>query len=182
MLQTELSTFDNSWYDTGASLVKRSLWYFVNVVIFRNPFCLSSRFKVFLLRCFGAKTGKGIVIKPEVNIKYPWKLSIGNNVWIGEAVWIISFDLVQIGDNCCLSQGAMLIGGSHNYKRTTFDLMIGPIVLENGVWIGAKAIVCHGVTCKSHSILAVNSVLNTDMEPYSIYRGNPTAKIRDRIM
>ena len=53
-----------------------------------------SGFKRFLLRLFGAKIGKGVVIKPCVNIKYPWKLRIGNYVWIGENVWIDNLDTV----------------------------------------------------------------------------------------
>jgi putative colanic acid biosynthesis acetyltransferase WcaF len=76
----------------------------------------------------------------------------------------------------------MLLCGNHNYKKTTFDLIIGKIVLEDGAWIGAQSIVCPNVTCKTHSILAVNSVATNDLEPYTIYRGNPAKAIRERII
>lgn len=132
------------------------------------------------MRLFGAKIGKGVVIKPKVNIKYPWRLEVGNYTWIGENAWIDNLANVKIGNNVCISQGAMLLCGNHNYKKTTFDLIIGNITLENGTWIGAHSIVCPGVTLHSHSVLGVASVANHDMESYSIYQGNPAKKIRIR--
>jgi len=120
------------------------------------------------------------VIKPGVNIKYPWKLQVGDNCWIGERAWIDNLDNVIIGNNCCLSQGALLLCGNHHYGKTTFDLITRPIVIEDGVWIGAQSTVTGGVTCSSHSVLAAGSVASTDMEPYGIYRGNPAVKVKER--
>jgi len=182
MNKTDLSKFNNSWYKPGGNVLKRTLWYFVNVLFFLNPWNPISSLKVFLLRLFGAKIGKGVIIKPSVNIKYPWRLSVGNNVWIGEKVWIDNLANVKIEDNVSISQGAMLLCGNHNYKKTTFDLITGKIKLEEGVWIGAFSIVTPNVTCKSHSILAVNSVATKDLEAYIIYQGNPAIEIRKRII
>lgn len=133
-----------------------------------------------MLKWFGARVGKGVVIKPGVNIKYPWRLSIGDYSWIGERSWIDNLGHVSIGAHCCLSQGSMLLCGNHDYKKPTFDLLIQPINLEDGVWIGAKAIVTPGVTCRSHSVLAVNSVAIGNLEAYSIYQGNPATLVRKR--
>ena len=132
------------------------------------------------MRLFGAKIGKGVVIKPSVNIKYPWFLEIGDHAWIGEKVWIDNLVPVKIGPNVCISQGAMLLTGNHNYKKETFDLITGEIILEEGAWIGAKAVVTPGVTCKEHSVLAVSSVAVEDLEPYTVYQGNPAKPIRKR--
>jgi putative colanic acid biosynthesis acetyltransferase WcaF len=129
---------------------------------------------------FGAEVGKGVVIKPKVNIKYPWKLCIGDHCWIGEKVWIDNLAEVRLGNHVCLSQGAMLLCGSHNYKKRRFDLILGDIHLEDGVWIGAKAVVCPGVTAAPHSILAVSSVATRDLEAYTIYQGNPAQAKRKR--
>ncbi len=181
MNKTDLSRFDNSWYKPGAGFVKRTLWYFTNVLFFLNPWNPVSSLKVFLLRLFGAKVGKRVVIKPSVNIKYPWRLTIGDYVWIGEKVWIDNLANVNIGNNVSISQGAMLLCGNHNYKKATFDLITGAIKLEDGVWIGAKSIVTPGITCKSHSILTVNSTATKDLEEYTIYGGNPAKEIRKRI-
>jgi putative colanic acid biosynthesis acetyltransferase WcaF len=178
-LKTDLSTFDNSWYKPG-NKIKWALWHITSSVFFINPLFPFSAFKVFLLRLFGARIGNGVVFKPRVAIKFPWFLEIGNNVWIGEAVWIENMGKVKIGNNCCVSQGAMLLTGNHNFKKTNFDLMIGDITLEDGVWIGAHAVVCPGVLCKSHAVLSVNSVATETLEPYSVYKGNPAVKIRDR--
>lgn len=180
MKKTNLSSYNNSWYNTHASLAKRIVWYFVNAIFFLNPLLPFSGLKVILLRLFGARVGKGVGIKPSVNIKYPWLLEIRDNVWIGENVWIDNLCFVKIGSNVCISQGAMLLTGSHNYKKTAFDLIIGEITLEDGAWIGAKAIVCPGVICHSHSVLAVNSVATNDLEAYKIYQGNPAQYKRER--
>ena len=171
-----------STLDIKASRLKQGIWYFVNVLFFKNPFIILSGLKVGLLKLFGAKIGKGVVIKPSVNIKYPWKLQIGNHCWIGEDVWIDNLEDVIIGNNVCLSQGALLLTGNHNYKKSTFDLMPGEIVIEDGAWIGAKAIVCPGVTCHTHSILSVASIATKDMDAYYIYKGNPAVKTTERII
>lgn len=179
MNETDLSKFDNSWYRPG-NKVKIILWYFVNSCFLWNPLFPFSKPKIWLLKLFGAKIGKGVLIKPRVSIKYPWKLKIGNHVWIGEKVWIDNLANVIIEDHVCLSQGAMLLCGNHNYKKSTFDLITGEIHLEKGSWVGAHAVVCPKVRLGNHSILTVNSVAVKSTEPYGIYQGNPAIKIRER--
>jgi putative colanic acid biosynthesis acetyltransferase WcaF len=174
-----LAQYDNSWYNPGPKW-KRLLWLLVSILFFNNGFAFFNNLKCPLLRLFGAKVGKRVLIKQSVNIKYPWFLHIGNDVWIGENVWIDNLALVAIGDNVCISQGALLLTGNHNYKNPSFDLMIGKIILEDGVWIGAKSTVCPGVTCKTHAVLAVSSVASADLEAFSIYQGVPATKIRIR--
>lgn len=164
----------------GASKIKQILWYFVNVIFFKNPFNIISFLKVSLLKLFGATIGKGVVIKPAVNIKYPWKLQIGDHVWIGEEVWIDNLSEVIIGNNVTISQGALLLTGSHDHTRITFDFISYPIHLEDGVWIGARAVVFGGVTCNSHSILGINSVAESNLKPYIIYKGNPAIPVIER--
>ncbi len=180
-VKTDLSVYDNAWYKPGSPL-RRAVWYLVNVLFFINPLFPVSSFKIFLLRLFGAKVGRGVIIKPAVNIKYPWKLHIGDHVWIGERVWIDNLDQVIIGNHVCISQEAFLLCGNHHYKKSTFDLIVQPIVLEDGVWIGARAMVPPGVICKSHSILTAGSMAQGILEPYTIYQGNPASKIRQRMI
>ncbi len=177
--ETDLSTFNNEWYNPGSRL-RIALWYVCNVLFFINPLFPLSALKCHLLRLFGAKIGNGVVIKPGVNIKYPWKLSIGDYSWIGERCWIDNLGEVEIGAHCCLSQGAMLLCGNHDFKKSSFDLIIGDITLENGVWIGARAMVTPGTVVKSHAVLVVESVASGILEPYTIYRGNPAEAVRKR--
>jgi putative colanic acid biosynthesis acetyltransferase WcaF len=179
MEKVQLNNYNNDKYNPG-SILQRILWHFTNMIFFKTLLPFPSSFKVKLLRQFGATVGSGIVIKPNVNIKYPWFLTIGDNCWIGEGVWIDNLAQVEIGNNVCLSQDSYLLTGNHNYKKKSFDLILGRIVIEDGVWIGAKSIVCPGVVCKSHSILAVGSVANHSLEPYSIYQGNPAEFKRKR--
>ena len=178
-LKSDFSKFNNKDFYPG-NLILRILWYLFSQFFFKSSWLPFTFIKVFILRIFGAKIGKSVVIKPSVNIKYPWKLSLGNHVWIGENVWIDNLDNVVIGNNVCISQGAFLLCGNHNYKKDSFDLITNPIIVEDGVWIGAKSTVLPGVTAKSHSILSAGSVTSKDLEPYSIYRGNPAEKVSIR--
>mgnify|MGYP001162158990 FL=1 len=176
----KLATFDNSWYKPG-SFLRRGLWYITNYIFFNCSWFPFSKVKVIILRLFGAEVGRNVLLKPEVNIKYPWNLKVGNNVWIGESVWLDSLGKIIIGDDVCISQGAFLLTGNHNYKRPSFDFLIEDIILEYGVWIGAKSIVCPGVTCFNGAVLAVGSVASKDLKSFSIYQGNPAKIIRKRI-
>jgi putative colanic acid biosynthesis acetyltransferase WcaF len=181
MKKTDLSKYDNSWYKPGGS-IKRAIWFLKNIIILKSSLPWPSRLKVMALRFFGAKIGKGVLIRPCVNIKYPWFLEIGDNVWIGEEVWIDNLGKVKIGNNACLSQGSLILCGNHNHKKESFDLIVKDITLEDGVWVGAKAVVCPGVTMKNHSILTTGSVLTKDTEEYGIYQGNPAVMVKKRVI
>ncbi len=180
-MKTDLSRYDNSWYHPGGK-IKRLTWYFTNVLFFINPLNPFSGIKVCLLRLFGAKIGIGVNIKPCVNVKYPWLLEVGDYSWIGENVWIDNLAKVKIGNNVCISQGAMLLCGNHNYKKSTFDLIIGEITLEGGSWVGAQSVVCPGVTVHTHAVLSVGSVACRDLEAYGVYQGSPAVKVRERVI
>ncbi|HEY4109845.1 WcaF family extracellular polysaccharide biosynthesis acetyltransferase [Puia sp.] len=186
MSTTVQKKVNNAAYRTtiaiGASRLKQVTWYFTNLVFFTNPFNVLSSLKVSLLKAFGARVGVGVVIKPSVNIKFPWKLQVGDHTWIGEDVWIDNLSDVTIGSHVTLSQGCLLLTGSHDAARETFDFLSQPIVLEDGVWIGARAVVGGGARCGTHSILGINSVAESDLEPYTIYKGNPAIPVLRRIV
>ena len=177
----DLSNYNNDWYQPGSAF-KRTSWYYINILFIKNSLLPFSGLKVFLLRLYGAKIGKGVMIKPSVNIKYPWFLTIGDHCWIGEKAWIDNLGPVTIGAHSCLSQGALLLSGNHDFSKEGFDLMIEPIVLEEGVWIGAQAVVCGGATCKSHAVLTAGSVASGELNAFSIYRGNPAEFVKLRVM
>ena len=102
-----------------ASKIKITLWTLTSALLFRTSLPVPSTIKVAILKLFGANIGAGVVIKPSVNIKYPWKLSLGEHTWIGEDVWIDNLEAVNIGDNCCLSQGCYLLTGNHDFTSST---------------------------------------------------------------
>lgn len=179
--KVDLAKFNNGWYRPGCFL-RRALWFIKGRVIINTYFPWPMWVKRWTLRFFGAKLGRGVVIKPKVNIKYPWFLTVGDNAWIGEQVWIDNLGKVTIGNHVALSQGAMLLTGNHDYKKETFDLIVGDITIEDGAWIGARATVCPGVTVHSHAILSVGSVATKDLDAYGIYQGNPAVKVRERVV
>jgi putative colanic acid biosynthesis acetyltransferase WcaF len=180
--KTDLSTFQNRDFSHGKSLLTRMLWILCSRLFFETVIPYPNAFKRSLLALFGAKIGKGVVLKPSLKIKQPWRLEIGDHCWLGEQVWIDNLVLVHLASNVCLSQGAFLLTGNHNYKSTSFDLITGEIHLEQGVWIGAKSIVGPGVRCHSHSVLAAGSTTFKDLEANGIYQGNPAVLKRERVI
>jgi putative colanic acid biosynthesis acetyltransferase WcaF len=167
-------------YKIGASQAKLVLWLIVSALVFENKIFVFQRPKRLLLRLFGCSFGKNLFIKPNVKIKYPWKLTIGDFSSIGEGVWIDNLEVVSIGDNVVISQGAYLLTGNHNYKSNSFDLYVEPIVLEDCVWLGAKTLVGPGVVCSSGTVLAAGAVLYSSTFQDSVYKGNPAIFVRMR--
>ncbi len=180
MSKVDKTKFDNSWYKPGPYW-KRTLWHFTSALLFRNPLFPFYGFKAALLRLFGATIGKNSNIKPGVNIKYPWFLSIGDNVWIGENVWIDNLAQVTLENGVTLSQGALLLTGNHDYKSEGFDLMVGEIYIKENAWIGAMAIVGPGVTVEENAILSLGSRTSKNLEANGIYEGVPAKFVKERI-
>lgn len=166
----------------GASKLKQILWFICSVLFVRNPLHPFSCVRKWTLQLFGATIGEATIIRPGVQVKYPWKLKVGNHVWLGENSWIDNLAQVEIGDHTCISQGAMLCTGNHNYHSPRFELITKPIILHDAVWIGARAIVCPGVTAHSHAMLTVGSVANTDLDSFGVYQGNPASLKRKRVL
>jgi putative colanic acid biosynthesis acetyltransferase WcaF len=179
--QVNLKNYNNDWFVTG-SRIKIILWMLTSTLFFRTSLPVPSVFKIAILKLFGANIGTGVVIKQSVNIKYPWKLRVGDHTWIGEDVWIDNLDTVNIGDNCCLSQGCYLLTGNHDFTSSTFDLTISEINIKNEAWVGAKAVVCPGVTLQRAAILTVSSIATKNLEEFGIYQGNPAIKIKKRVI
>jgi putative colanic acid biosynthesis acetyltransferase WcaF len=181
-MKIDLGQYDNRGYVPGAGLVRRIVWYLTNATVFCSWVIPLSGLKGWLLRIFGARIGSGVVIKPRVNIKYPWHLTVGDDVWIGEGVWIDDLAAVTLGNNVCISQDAYLLTGNHDYKDPRFGLLTGEITISDGAWVGARAVVCPGVRMGEHSILTAGSVLGRDAQPWGIYRGNPAELVRKRVL
>ncbi len=181
MTNVRLDGFSNNEYNPGP-LWKRASWYLIGLAFFETAIPWSNTFKRVLLRTFGAEIGRGVIIKPRVRIKYPWKLTVGDHSWIGEDVWIDNLDEVYIGAHCCLSQGAYLLCGNHDYTMPTFDLITRPITMENGSWTGAKSILGPGATLGEEAVLTAGSVGLGSLECGKVHQGNPALPIRDRII
>lgn len=176
-----LAQFDASvGLDRGAGKLKEISWYFIKMMFFLTAFPFPSSLKCALLRAFGAKIGRGVNIKPRVNIHFPWKLVVGNDVWIGEEAFLLNFELLTIGDNACVSQRAFLCGGNHDFRRPEMPYRNGPITLLDGSWIGASVFVAPGVTIGVDTVVTAGSVVTESLNDNGIYKGNPLTYIKPR--
>lgn len=145
----------------------------------RVPGCSHRRL---ILRAFGALIGKRVVFKPGVRIKFPWRLEIGDDSWIGEDVWIDNLALVQIGANCCISQGVYICTGSHDWQMPTFDLIVKPVKIEDGAWLASRSIVGPGIIVGEGAVLSLGSVATSDLASWGIYQGVPAILVKHRCL
>ena len=134
----------------------------------------------YVLRLFGSKIGNRCIIKPKLRVKNPWKLSIGDNCWLGESLWIDNIDEVIIEKNVCLSQGVYLCTGNHNYKKKGFDLIANPILIKEESWICAKCIIGPGSKIMKGTVITSGSAFSGETSEGSIYAGSPAIFVRDR--
>ena len=176
----DLSRFDRRSFDRGASRLKEAAWLFVRWFFFVLPLVPISRIRVAILRRFGARVGCGVVIRTGVRIKFPWRLRLGDHVWIGEQVELLNLDAITVGNNVCISQRAFLCTGNHDYRCPRFSLTTAPIRIGDGAWIGAAAFVAPGVDVHTHAVLAAGSVATRSLEPHTIHQGNPAVPVRAR--
>lgn len=176
----DLGTFDNSWYSAGRGRITTALWFFFGLPLIRSSINPSSSLRRFLLRLFGARIGPGVVIKPGVRVKYPWRLTIGADSWIGEDCWIDNLEQVTIGSDACLSQGAYLCTGNHDWSDSAFGLIVKPIMVGDGAWIGAMSVIGPGVVLGEGAVALVGSVVTTSIPAFEIHAGAPARLTRTR--
>jgi putative colanic acid biosynthesis acetyltransferase WcaF len=180
--KVDLSSFDNSDYRDKVPFVAAGLWFFFGLPILRSSLLPSSKIRVWILRLFGAEIGRGVVIRPGTRVKYPWLLRISDSAWLGEDCWIDNLCQVQIGESACISQGAYLCTGNHDWSAPDFALRTGRITLGDMAWVGAKAIVCPGAQLEDGAIATAGSVITTRLPAWTIWSGNPAVFIRNRII
>ncbi len=182
MSAIHLNLYDNSWYRPGRSRLWQAAWFFLGLPILRSTLLPSSALRVALLRFFGAAVGAGVVIKPGVRVKYPWHLVVGDHCWIGEGCWIDNLTAVRLGTDVCLSQGAYLCTGSHDWKDPAFGLLVAPITLGNGAWAGTCSILMGGVELGAGAVAAAGSVVSRSIPDFEIHAGNPAQFSRHRLL
>jgi putative colanic acid biosynthesis acetyltransferase WcaF len=156
-------------YDKGRGSVAQALWVVISTLVFAQVWC-PNRVRCAILRWFGAQIGEGVLIRHGVTIQWPWKLSIGDNTWIGVGAELYNIDSIVIGSDVCISQHAYLCTGSHDRRSPTFEFDNGPIVVEDGAWLCARSSVLRGVTIGANSVVGATSLVCRDVPPDSIVR------------
>ncbi len=178
--RVDLSRFSTGDFDRGAGRLKEALWILVRTLFFEWMPGRWYGLRRALLRAFGAKIGKGVVVKPGARITFPWKLTVGDNCWIGEDSWLLNLAEITLEDNVALAHRVFLATGNHDYNSPTFDLKVKPIYICRGAWLTAGTYVGPGVTIGTHAVLGLGAVATKDLEPYGVYRGNPAEKVATR--
>lgn len=158
----------NSSFNRGKPQWFIFLWWLMEGIIFPlSPHNLNG-FRCSLLRLFGAKIGKNVVIRPSVKIYFPWKVEIGDYSWIGDQVSLYSLDTIKIGSHCVISQKCYLCTGSHDFNDIKFPLLMAPIIIGNGVWVATDCFIAQGVNIGANSLIGAKS---------SVFKSIPSATI-----
>ena len=160
----------------------RLVWNFVALIFFRlspRPF---HQWRVFLLRLFGAKIGKGVRVYPAVNVWAPWNLEIGDECGIAGGVTLYNQGKITLGKRSVISQGAHLVAGTHDYTNYGFPLITKPIHIGDHVWVAAEAFVHPGVTIGTGCVIGARSVVVKDMPEWMVCSGHPCKPLKERIM
>jgi putative colanic acid biosynthesis acetyltransferase WcaF len=175
----QLDSFDSSSFDRGAPRAKELLWFLCCWLLLSSGLP-GSDWRSSLLRLFGARVGRGVNFKPGVRVKFPWRLVVGDHCWIGEDVWIDNLAEVAFEDHVCVSQGAYFCTGSHDWSKSTFDLIVKPINIGAHAWISAKSVVAPGVRVGEGAVLGLGSVATHVLDAWAIYAGNPAKRVKTR--
>ncbi|MBL8210488.1 MAG: colanic acid biosynthesis acetyltransferase WcaF [Bryobacterales bacterium] len=178
--RVNLALFQSHSYHPGRSLLVQCAWFFVGLPLLRSAWIPSSSFRRWLLRLFGADIAQGVVIKPGVRVKFPWKLTAGRNCWIGEDAWIDNLAHVTLGRDVCLSQGVYLCTGNHDWSDPAFGLRIESIQIDDGAWVAARASLAPGVRIGTHAVVGLGAVVSANVPAYAVYTGNPACLQRWR--
>lgn len=157
------------------------MWWIVQSTLFACSPQFLYGWRRFLLRLFGAKIGKKVIVRPSVKVTYPWKLSIGDYSWIGDDVDLYTLGEIEIGKNTVISQKSYLCAASHDYTKETFDIFDQKIVIEDGVWIATDVFIAPGITIGSGSVIGARSTVLSDMPAMMICVGYPAKPIKRRI-
>jgi putative colanic acid biosynthesis acetyltransferase WcaF len=166
----QLEGYTTGAFERGAPKWKEALWVLVKCVFFQTPWPWPSALRVALLRAFGATIGKDVTIRSQVNVTFPWRLTVGDHVWFGEEVVVLSLAPV--------TQRAFLCTGSHDFRSQMFELIVKPITVRERSWIAAQVFIAPGVEIGAGSMVAAGSIVSENVPPKSLVRGNPAEVVK----
>ena len=158
----DLSKFSGIGYDKGRAAGWQVAWMAISGLIFMRWWCPAA-LRVWILRVFGAQVGRNVLIRHRVRIHWPWKLSIGDNSWIGEGAWVLNLEPVDIGNNVCISQDVILCSGSHDRRSPTFEFDNGPICIGDNTWVAIGATILRGVKIGNRVTIGARALVTSDL-------------------
>lgn len=158
----DLSTFSGAGYDKGRNRAWQAAWIIVSGAVFMRAW-LPAKARAAILRAFGATVGSKCLIRHRVRIHWPWKLRLADRVWIGEGVWILNLEQVEIGSDTCLSQDVFICTGSHNFRSPSFEFDNAPIAIGSRTWLAARSTVLRGVTIGNDVLVGAHALVIKDL-------------------
>ena len=164
----------------GRSKVVVQLWWIVQALFFKPSPQVLYGWRRFLLRCFVAKIGKGVLIRPTASITYPWKLIIDDYSWVGDNVVLYTLGEISIGTNSIISQRSYLCTGSHDYSKIDFPIYAKPIIIDKECWLATDVYVGPGVKVAKGTVVGARSSVYKDLPAGKICMGNPAKVIKNR--
>lgn len=177
----ELSKYQDSISLSNKLL--RMLWNIIYWILFR-PFVspLFYKWRILILRGFGAKIDWSAHVYAGAKIWAPWNLVMGKNSCLSSEVDCYNVDLVSIGDNAIISQKSYLCTASHDITNSLHPLITAPIIIKDQAWITAECYVGMGVTIGQGAVVGARAVVTKDIEPWTVVAGNPARFIKKRII
>jgi putative colanic acid biosynthesis acetyltransferase WcaF len=164
----------------GRSAAFVQLWWIVQDTLFRMSPQVFYGWRNFLLRLFGAKIGKHVQIRSTTRVTYPWKLTIGDHVWVGDDCVFYTLGKVVVGSHVAIAHDVYFCTGLHNYAKIDFPIGEKPIHIEDEVWIPNDVFIGPGVTIGKGSVIGARSTVLTDMPPGMICYGTPAKPVKPR--
>lgn len=165
----------------GRSALVVQLWWSVQATLFRGSPQFMYGFRRWLLRCFGAKVGRGVLIRPSVKVTYPWNITINDYAWIGDDVTLYSLAHIHVGYHSVVSQKCYLCAGSHDYRAISFDIFAKPITIEDEVWVATDVYIAPGVRVGRGAVVGARSSVFSDLPAEMISLGSPAKPYKSRI-
>ncbi|WP_104063721.1 WcaF family extracellular polysaccharide biosynthesis acetyltransferase [Arthrobacter sp. 4R501] len=178
----DLSRFSGQGLDRGRSRLVEILWWIAKLSIVQTRAPWPSSVRRAVLRLFGANIGQGFYIRPSVNVHFPWKLTIGDNVWIGEGCTILNLEPIVIRSNTAIAHEVYITSGGHDISSRDFAYENKPVLIESGVWLGTRSFVGAGVTVHRGAVVAAGAVVVKDVPEWAIVGGTPARVIGTRKM
>ena len=155
-------------------------WQIVQSTLFAWSLQPCYAWRRFLLRCFGAKIGRNVLVRPSARITYPWKVEIGDRSWIGDHAELYSLGPIRIGADSVVSQRSYICAASHDYRRSDFPVVAPGVEIGDQVWIAADVFVAPGVRIGHGAVIGARSSVFKTVGDCEIAIGSPAQVTRRR--
>jgi putative colanic acid biosynthesis acetyltransferase WcaF len=160
--------------------LRRLAWGWVHALLFRPTTIPLHRWRVWLLRLFGARLHSSCLVYPSVVIWAPWNLVMEEGACLGPRVNCYNMAPVMLGKRAIVSQGAHLCTGTHDYESDDFRLYSRPIRVGADAWVCADAFLSPGVTIANGAVIGARSVVTRDQPAWMVCAGNPCRPLKAR--